>query len=274
MLQTIDRESVLNMKTCNQFFRLSALLSVALSAAAVQLPAYAGVFSVTPVRIYMLPKDRAVAVTITNEGESEIALQADIFAWSQKPDGTDELVLTDDMILSPPILKLAPKARQVVRLALLKPRDASRQMTYRMVMREVPEAYALDKNAVEVPIALALSMPVFITPRVAKAEVACELSRPESRPDVKADQKTAVKTDAQTLQAFCSNSGTAYAQVREVVLKRGGQQLARFEGGNYILPGARKAIALKATQAVAPGAAEMLVTFDDNKQQTFTVSLP
>ena len=254
------------MKTCNRFCRLLALLSLSLFTAAVQLPAYAGVFSVTPVRIYMAPKDRAVAITITNEGDSEMVLQSDIFAWSQKPDGSDELVLTEDMILSPPILKLPPKARQVVRLALLIPRDASRQMTYRMVMREVPEALAANKNVVEVPIALALSMPVFLTPPLAKAEVTCEVSRP----DLKAD----VKTDAHTLLAFCSNSGTAYAQVREVVLKRDGQQLARFEGGGYILPGARKAITLKATQAVAAGAAEMLVTFDDNRQQAFTVSLP
>jgi len=41
-------------------------------------PAVAGVFSVTPVRIYMTPRDRAVAVTITNQGDSPIVLQADL----------------------------------------------------------------------------------------------------------------------------------------------------------------------------------------------------
>ncbi len=258
------------MKIGNPLFRLLALLSIALSNMAVPIPAYAGIFSVTPVRIYMAPKDRAVAITITNEGDSEIALQSDIFLWSQKADGADELVLTEDMILSPPILKLAPKARQVVRLALLKPRDASRQMTYRMVMREVPEALAANKNVVQVPIALALSMPVFITPPVAKAAVTCEVMRAENRAELKADLKTA----AQTMQVFCSNSGSAYAQVREVILKQGGKTVASFEGGNYILPGARRALTLKATQALTLGAAEMLVTFDDSKQQTFTVSLP
>ncbi len=221
-------------------------------------PALAGVFSVTPVRIYMTPKNRAVAVTLTNEGDTEVALQADLNAWSQKPDGTDELVLTEDMILSPPIIKLAPKARQVVRLALLKPADASRQLTYRMVVREVPEATAPKAAGMEVPIALALSMPVFITPPLAQREVRCEAARP----------------DAQTLQAVCSNSGTAYAQVREIQLRRGEQTLARFEGGHYILPGARKAIALKAEAAVAAGAAQLSVVFDDGKSQVFQVTLP
>ncbi len=41
----------------------------------------------------MTPRDRAIAVTLTNEADTEVVLQADINAWSQKPDGTDELVL-------------------------------------------------------------------------------------------------------------------------------------------------------------------------------------
>ena len=220
--------------------------------------AEAGVFSVMPVRIYMTPRDRAVAITLTNEGNTEVALQADISVWNQKPDGTDELVLTEDLILSPPIIRLAPNARQVVRLALLKPADASRQLTYRLVVREVPEAVAPKEGQVQVPISLALSMPVFITPPVAKREVVCE----------------AVRKDAASLQARCRNTGTAYAQVRDANLKRGTETLATFEGGTYILPGALKTLDLKATGSVGGGPAQLVVVFDDGKNQAFDVSLP
>ena len=219
---------------------------------------WAGVFSVTPVRIYMVPRDRAVAVTITNEGDTELVLQADLNAWSQKPDGTDEQVPTEDIILSPPIIKLAPNARQVVRLARLAPVDASRQLIYRMIMREVPEAASARDKTIQVPIALALSMPVFITPPAAKREITCAVE-PASAP---------------ALHVSCSNSGTAYAQVREVLLKRGGQVLARFEGGTYILPGARQVMSLKAGPAIASGAAQLSVSFDDGKSQSFEVALP
>lgn len=92
------------------------LLTLSLAA-----PAWAGVFSVTPVRIYMTPKDRAVAVTITNDGDTELVMQADLYLWKQKPDGQDDLTLTEDMFLAPPIIKMAPKSRQVVRLARLNP---------------------------------------------------------------------------------------------------------------------------------------------------------
>jgi fimbrial chaperone protein len=218
--------------------------------------ATAGVFSVTPVRLYMTPRDRAIAVTLSNEADTEVVLQADINTWTQKPDGTDELVLTEDLILAPPIIKLAPKARQVVRLALLKPADASRQLTYRMIIREVPEA--VPATGIQVPIALALSMPVFITPPVAKRQVSC----------------TNQLADAKTLNLQCSNTGTAYAQIREATVTRGTQVLARFEGGNYILPGARKTVGLKAEQALTKGDAQLVVTFDDGQSLTTSITLP
>ncbi|MFC5520713.1 fimbrial biogenesis chaperone [Polaromonas jejuensis] len=216
----------------------------------------AGVFSVTPVRLYMSPRDRAIAVTLTNEAETEVVLQADINTWNQKPDGTDELVLTEDLILAPPIIKLAPKARQVVRLALLKPADASRQLTYRMIIREVPEAQ--PASGIQVPIALALSMPVFITPPAAKREMNCAAQR----------------ADTKTVNLQCSNTGTAYAQIREASLLRDKQPLARFEGGSYILPGASKTVSLMGEKAVAAGDAQLVVTFDDGQSLTTSITLP
>lgn len=218
--------------------------------------ASAGVFSVTPVRLYMTPRDRAIAVTLTNEGDTAVVLQADINSWSQKPDGTDELVLTEDLILAPPIIKLAPKARQVVRLALLKPADASKQLTYRMIIREVPEA--LPSTGIQVPIALALSMPVFITPPAAKRQMDCSTS----------------PADAAAVNLRCSNTGTAYAQIREAAIKRGEQTLARFEGGSYILPGASKTISLKGEKTVPGGQAQLVITFDDGKSLTSDITLP
>lgn len=221
------------------------------------MPAAAGVFSVTPVRIYMTPRDRAVAVTLTNEGDTAIALQADLHAWKQSADGTDELVLTEDLVLSPPIIKLGPRARQVVRLALARPADNAQQLTYRLIVREVPEVTAPKDRTVAVPIALALSMPVFVTPPPAKRQLACEVERGSA-----------------ALQTACRNDGSAYAQVRQLTLARGGAQLAQFEGGVYVLPGARKTVALQGNAAIPAGDATLSVVFDDGKTETFNVKVP
>src|SRR5690349_17260555 len=213
--------------------------------------AWAGVFSVTPVRIYMTPKDRAIAVTITNEADEPVVLQADVYEWKQAADGSDNLVPSEDLILAPPIIKLGPKARQVVRLARLMPPDAARQLTYRLILRELPEA-SLSKG-INVPVALALSMPVFITPPAAKALIACEAKR----------------EDAGAVFVYCANTGTAYTQVREIVANQNAATVGRFQGGAYVLPGARRRIALSAEKPIPAGALQLLVMYDDGSSQTF-----
>jgi fimbrial chaperone protein len=216
----------------------------------------AATFSVTPVRIYMKPQDRAVAVTITNEGDEPVVLQADLYTWTQKPDGTDDTQLTEDLILSPPIVKLPAKGRQVVRLARLRPADASRQLTYRMILREIPEAGAPREN-IQVQIALALSMPVFITPPAAKRAMLCATTR----------------GGASTLNVSCANTGSAYAQIREIQAKRGERTLAGFEGGTYILPGAHRVMTLKGADPLPAGPVRLVVTYDDGLSEAFEANV-
>src|ERR1043165_5370337 len=124
--------------------------------------ACAGAFSVTPVRIYMTPRPRARAVTTPNGADERVVLQPDIYEWRQSAEGEDQLTPSEDLILAPPVVKLGAKAKQVVRLARLQPHGTSRQLISRLILRELPEAS--PSKGINVPIALALSMPVFITP--------------------------------------------------------------------------------------------------------------
>jgi fimbrial chaperone protein len=242
-------------------FRLPRVLSgFALAILAGFLPtgAEAGVFSVTPVRIYMAPRDRAVAVTVTNEGDEELVMQADVYVWKQKPDGEDELALTEDLILAPPILKLAPRSRQVLRLAMVRPRPASEQLTYRLIVREVPEAKPAEKQ-LQLQIALAFSLPVFITPPSAKRQLGCTIDR----------------VAADTVRASCANTGTAYAQPREFALtSAAGEKLALRDSGGYILPTIKRSFDIKrADGAIPAGKAKLGVTLDDGTTQSFDVTI-
>lgn len=239
-----------------KFISAPALLSAALVLGAA--PAWAGLFSVTPVRIFMAPRDRAVAVTINNEGDEELVMQADIYLWKQKPNGEDDLTLTEDLILSPPILKLAPRSRQVVRLAMLKPQASGEQQTYRLIVREVPEAKSADKN-VQLQIALAFSMPVFITPAGAKRQLAC----------------TAERATPDTARVTCENNGNAYAQPRDFVLSTAtGAKLASRDSGGYILPSMKRSFDVKRTDGLLPGGnTKLAVTLDDGTTQSFDVKI-
>lgn len=231
-----------------------------MSLAMVCVPTLAATFSVSPVRIYMEPRERAAAVTVVNEGDAELVLESELFQWTQKADGTDELTPTDDLILAPPILKLPAKSRQVLRLANLKPVPPGEQLTYRMIVREVPEA-AEPKPGVQIQISLAFSLPVFITPPGVKSRLVCGASR----------------KSATLLVATCENQGNAYAQPVNFAIKgpTGNTMLSQDVSAGYILPKMRREFELK-QPAGAPsmnGPAKVAVTQDDGSVQLFDVVL-
>ncbi len=206
----------------------------------------------------MTPKDKAIAVTVTNEGDEDLVMQADVYSWKQKPDGEDDLVLTEDLLLSPPIIKLAAKARQVVRLARLRSVAPDEQMTYRLIMREVPEAKP-NKGDLQLQIALAFSLPVFITPPQVKSALDCKVER----------------SAADTVKAACENSGHAYAQLIDLELSNAdGVVLASRDAGGYILPSNKRYFDIKsADKAIPSGNAKLNVRLDDGTKQTFDVTI-
>ena len=62
----------------------------------------AGSFSISPVRVFLEPRQRAAALTIVNSADTGVVLQADVLRWSQDGAGQDQLEATDDVIVSPP----------------------------------------------------------------------------------------------------------------------------------------------------------------------------
>jgi fimbrial chaperone protein len=222
------------------------------------LPAQAGEFTISPIRIYMNPTDRAIAVTITNESDEPLVMQADLYAWSQNEAGEEVLELSEDIFMSPPIISLEPRARQVVRLARLTNATPPEQLTYRLIAREIP----VDPPEVaggQVQMALALSLPIFITPRNAKNELDCSFER----------------ADPAAARVVCENYGNAYAQPREITLSGAdGLAVAKIDGAKYILPGAKVSFDLPAETVIPAGQGRLDVTMDDNAKHVFDVSIP
>ena len=236
----------------------SYLQAVLLAAATSMLPVHSAQFTITPVRIFMSPKDRAVAVTVSNDSDEEVVMQADLYSWKQKADGSDDLALTEDLILTPPIIKLAPRARQVVRLARLTPPPAGVQQTYRLIMREIPEARSGAQ--IQLQVALAFSLPVFISPPGVKRDLQCGVER--AAPD--------------QVRAVCSNAGTAYTQIRALEVQDDkGAKLAARESGGYLLPAVKRSFDIKRGDGKIPGGrVKLQVGLDDGTTQSFEATLP
>lgn len=230
---------------------------VGLLALAAGGPSWAGAFSVSPVRVFLEPRDRATALTLVNGADAEVVLQTDVLRWSQDTGGQDQLEPSDDLVVSPPILKMAPRSRQVVRLARLVAPDPQRQQTYRLLLREVPDTTRAQEPGARLPITLVLSIPVFVGAPAARPDVRCELHA------------------AQPPQVACRNEGRAHAQLRELSLLQEGRTLGRFEGAVYLLPGSQRVLPLKTDEAQAPstGDAQIVLRVDDPKPRSFPATL-
>jgi fimbrial chaperone protein len=225
------------------------------------ISATAGSFSINPVRVFMAPRDRATAITITNEGNEPLIMNAELYAWKQDDKGEQVITITEEIMMTPPVIKIAPKSKQVVRLALLRPRPANEQLTYRIIVTEFLEARPVTLENVQLPMATAFSIPIFITPRGVSKKVGCEI----------------VRATEGANKVVCENTGNAYSHVSKFELTTTtGDKLASQEAGGYLLAGVKRSFDLLpiAKTALPAGPAKLIVRLEDASSQTFDVTIP
>src|SRR5512144_1571708 len=87
--------------------------------------------------VTLTPRESSAAVNVENTGDSTVVIQVRVQAWLQR-DGKDVREDTREVIVNPPIFKLARGEQQLVRFAprAAPPRDTER--AYRVVFQEVP----------------------------------------------------------------------------------------------------------------------------------------
>jgi fimbrial chaperone protein len=150
----------------------------ALAAALVATSALAGSFTVTPVRIDIVPLRRAASIEIQNTGTAPAQLQAERYRWTRDNGGDDELAPTEDFVVTPPIMQLAPGQKQIVRVLLLVPPDPARELAFRLILQETPLG---DPPPNTVATVLRISLPVFVAAPNAQPELAFSQSREGGR---------------------------------------------------------------------------------------------
>jgi fimbrial chaperone protein len=154
----------------------AAIASVLASAAALWLPpASAGSFNISPLRMELSQQATTAALTVRNHDAAPVIVQAEAYAWSQV-DGEDRLEATRDLLVSPAVFTLPPDGAQLVRVALRRSADPRRELSYRLVLLEVPPQAKPDFTGLTV--ALKLSLPVFVAAlSPSPAELAWSASR-------------------------------------------------------------------------------------------------
>src|SRR5512139_759337 len=117
-----------------------ALAAIAGLAALLALPsAGAGTFTISPLRVDFTGAAGTAVLTVRNEEAGSVVVQAEGLSWSQEG-GQDAYQPTRDLLVSPAVFTPAAGGSQVVRVALRRAPDATRELSYRMVLQEVPQA--------------------------------------------------------------------------------------------------------------------------------------
>lgn len=163
-----------------------------------------------------------------------MVVQATAVAWAQEG-GRDVFTETTDLVVSPPIFKVAPGATQTVRVGSLRAADPIRERQYRLFLQEVPPPPEPGQPGVAV--ALQLALPVFVEP----------LS------DVRAAPRLAWRarpSHGASIELTLSNEGTGHVQLIDgALVAADGSVLAEFAPRAYVLPGQTFSWTLPAARA-------------------------
>jgi fimbrial chaperone protein len=203
-------------KNVSAWAGLAALLALS--------PALAGTFTISPLRVDFADATGMAVLTVRNEDGKPVVVQTQGLAWSQEG-GQDALTPSRDLLVSPAVFTLPAGGSQLVRVALRRDVDPARELTYRLLLQEVPQVASPDFNGLQ--IVLRLSVPVFVEPRApATPQVAWIATRD-------GDGK---------LSLSARNDGTAHARIHRFSVKTADGAATVFDQPElaYLLPGSSR----------------------------------
>lgn len=124
------------------------------------LPAFGANLQISPVSIQFRAGQGASGVNLQNYGDAALTGQVRVYAWDQR-DGQDVLTPATDVVASPPLMEVAARSSQTIRLVRRNPAQAAAEQSYRILIDEIPRD---DGAAGGVAIRLQYSVPAFVAP--------------------------------------------------------------------------------------------------------------
>ena len=122
---------------------------------------YAATIRLSPVNVEILSNQNAASISLYNQSNESADLQVRVFEWRQDA-GQDQLIPTDEIVVSPPFLKLQPSDSYNLRVVRINPEPISGEKTYRIIIDELPKPIDSRKADQGVNVLLRSSLPVFV----------------------------------------------------------------------------------------------------------------
>jgi fimbrial chaperone protein len=198
--------------------RFFVSLVLALSFAA---QAHAASLEVVPTAIDLPAKGGPAQLRLVNHGNEAVAVQVEAFAWTQSASG-ETLGDSDDIVVSPPLARLAPLSSQIVRLLVANARPGAPERAFRVVVTQLPDPGQAQQG---MRVLLQFSVPVFAGDGALDA----------------AAVTWSLRRDGGTPRLQASNTGPRRAKFTDLVLAGSdGQKPVAQQSLVYVLAGATR----------------------------------
>ncbi len=187
---------------------------------------------------------KATELWLENRGTNTTLMQVRVFLWQQQ-NGQEQYQTQQEVVASPPMVRIEPGKKQLVRLVAQTPPPAGKEGAYRVLLDEIPTPLMPGQSQVGINFQMRYSVPLFVygkglTPDNGHPELSWRL------------------TDSNGQQALqISNSGNMHARLSNVML--GGRTLSEGLLG-YVLPGTDKTFPVNGR---VPGGTEMTADLDN-----------
>lgn len=204
---------------------MGKLLAVILVTALILLPAGmtsgASALQISPLRLEFSESHKHTTLTVKNRGTSPSLVQVEVFRWAQQ-NGHDVLEPSRDVLVSPPVFSLGPNSEQLIRAIVRRQPDQTREVTYRILLREVASDFASDTDNEAIRVLLGFSLPVFL--------------RPNDETQLSVRWRV-VQSEHNKLKLYLHNQGTQHVQVVSVDIQNDkGKILSKQPEMAYVLP--------------------------------------
>ena len=230
---------------------------------AIALPmANAATFSVSPIRVELDARHRSDILTFNNSGDEPLRVQIRSMHWGVAADGKWQLTPTDDLIVTPELLEIAPGHTAQLRVGSLLDAGAS-EASYRLLIDELPNLSG-NKSAPrpEIRVLTQVSLPIFVEPAQA----------------TRSPQLNSADIEHGVLVVGVGNRGTQRLDaqsVKVVLTDRTGHVLAQHDSvANYVLPGSIWFLRMKLPPDICPRTASVSVSWPNmpNTSLTHTIT--
>jgi len=189
------------------------------------------------VRVTLSDSQKIGSLSVRNDGAEPVTMQMEVLSWSQR-EGNAVFAATRELLANPPIFTIPAGSSQLVRVGLRRAPDAQRELTYRVILQELPPPPNPDLTGARMT--LRISLPVFVSPEI------------EAKPVL---LWQAVRTSQGALKISLSNNGNGHIQIKnfKLSLLDSAQPWVTLQSSDYVLAGqSRDWIVLASPENPAP----------------------